>query len=91
MLQSLQSYAPYDTELCRNKSPSHSTRGTRGGFLYRPAKPEAFVERLLPVVFHSFNILYLVDNLLILMLGLEVHGEADDGTNSTSNDGANNH
>ena len=91
MLHSLQSYAPYDTELCRNESPSHSTRGTRGGFLYRPAQPEAFVERLLPVVFHRFNILYLVDNLLILMLGLEVHGEADDGTNGSTDNGAYDH
>ena len=52
MLQLLQSYAPDLTELCSSpyrvmlhmiqsyaeiNHPSHSTRGTRGGFLYRPA------------------------------------------------------
>ena len=80
---------------CHTLSPSTNgnplsfhTRNKRGGLLHRPAKPESFIERRSSVVFHSFHILYLVDDFLILALGLEVHGEADDGTNGTADDGA---
>ena len=94
MIQSMslmRSHNNHTLSRSRNESPSHSTREREGDFSIRPAKPEAFVERLLPVFFHSFNILYLVDNFLILALGLEVHGEADDGTNGSTDDGAYDH
>ena len=105
MLQLLQSYAPYDTELCSSPyrvmlhmiqsyaemNPPLIPHEEREGDFSIGLQARSVRERLLSVFFHSFNILYLVDNLLILTLGLEVHGEADDCTNSTTDDGANNH